>query len=161
MGDSCAAMVTLDGFDRKIIAALQSDGRLTNQQLADKVGLSPSQCSRRRVGLEQTGIIRGYRADIVPEAVGFAILAFIQVTLATHTRDNAQLFRRLVLSAPSVQEAHALTGDADYLLKVRLATLSELAAFVNETLLAHPSVARVSSSVVFESLKDHAALPIK
>ncbi len=154
-------MVTIDAFDRKLIAALQADGRLTNQQLADKVGLSPSQCSRRRVALEQAGIIRGYRADIVPEAVGFAILAFIQITLATHTRDNALQFRRLVLSAPAVLEAHALTGDADYLLKVRLTTLAELASFVNETLLSHPSVARVSSSVVFESLKDQAALPIK
>ncbi len=154
-------MLQLDGFDHKLLASLQRDGRLTNQQLSEAVGLSASQCSRRRASLEQAGIIRGYHAELAPEALGLTILAFIQVTLATHNRNNAKLFRDMVARQPSVQEAHALTGDADYLLKVVLANLAELAEFVNETLLAHGSVARVSSSIVFERIKEGAGLPVR
>lgn len=89
-------MTSVDGFDLKILAALQSDGRLTNQELADVAGLSASQCSRRRTRLEDERIIAGYHADLASEALGLTVLAFIQITLATHSPNNAKRFRDLV-----------------------------------------------------------------
>lgn len=145
--------VSLDGFDVKLLAALQADARLTNQQLGEAVGLSASQCSRRRAALEAAGVIAGYRAMLDAEKLGYGLLVFVQVTLNTHSRDNARHFRALVAAAEAIQECHALTGDADYLLKVRLPGLKELASFVNEVLLPHPSVAHLRSSIVFETLK--------
>ena len=151
----------MDAFDRRLLRALQEDGRLTNQQLADAVGLSASQCSRRRAAMEEVGVIRGYRAVLDGPKLGFGLLVFVQVTLNTHSRDNARHFRELVAGVDSIQECHALTGDADYLLKVILAGLPELAGLVNDILLPHDSVAHVRSSIVFDSLKVSAELPIQ
>ena len=97
-----------------MLAALQDDGRLTNQQLADLVGLSASQCSRRRMRLEEEKVIAGYHADLAGEALGFNLIAFIHITLATHSPDNAKKFRALVNRVDDIQEAYSLTGDADY-----------------------------------------------
>src|SRR3954471_22668512 len=94
MGSS--RMIPVDAFDLKILAALQDDGRLTNQQLADAVGLSASQCSRRRMRLEDDKVIAGYHADLSSEALGFHVIAFIHITLATHSPDNAEKFRTLI-----------------------------------------------------------------
>lgn len=155
-----AQEVRVDGFDARLLRALQADGRLTNQQLADLVGLSASQCSRRRTSLEQAGVIRGYRAVLDGPKLGFALTVFVQVTLNTHSRDNARQFRELVEGVNSILECHALTGDADYLLKVVLPGLPELAGLVNDILLPHGSVAHVRSSIVFDSLKVSAELPV-
>jgi len=152
---------SIDAFDAKLLRALQADGRLTNQELADAVGLSPSQCSRRRAALEAAGIIRRYRADLDGARLGFGLLVFVQVTLNTHSRDNARHFRTLVAGVPAIQECYALTGDADYLLKVLLTGLPELAGLVNEVLLPHDSVAHVKSSIVFETLKDGGGVPVR
>ena len=116
-------MISVDAFDLKMLAALQDDGRLTNQQLADHVGLSASQCSRRRMRLEQEKVISGYHADLAAEALGFELIAFIHITLATHSPDNAKKFRALVNRVDDIQEAYSLTGDADYLLKAVLRDL--------------------------------------
>src|SRR5689334_7735548 len=89
-------MISVDSFDLRILAALQDNGRLTNQELADLAGLSASQCSRRRMRLEEGGVIAGYRAELACQALGFELIAFIQITLATHSPDNAQKFRALV-----------------------------------------------------------------
>jgi DNA-binding Lrp family transcriptional regulator len=151
---------TLDSFDARLLAALQADARLTNQQLADSVGLSASQCSRRRAALEQAGIIRRYRAELDAQKLGFGLMAFIQVTLNTHSRDNARHFRALVAGVTAIQECHALTGDADYLLKVVLPGLPDLAVLVNDILLPHDSVAHLRSSIVFDTLKVTNELPI-
>jgi DNA-binding Lrp family transcriptional regulator len=143
------------------LAALQADGRLTNQELADKVGLSASQCSRRRSRLEETGIIRGYHADLSAEALGLSVLVFIHVTLATHSPDNSKRFRDFVARLDEVQEAYSLTGETDYLLKMVLPDLKSLASTVNERLLAHDTVAHVRSSVVLDRLKETSRLPLK
>ena len=111
-------MISVDNFDLRLLAALQDDGRLTNQELAEIAGLSASQCSRRRMRLEEDGVIAGYRAQLASQALGFELIAFIQITLATHSPDNAQKFRALVNRVDEIQEAYALTGDSDYLLKV-------------------------------------------
>ncbi|MDB5626792.1 MAG: putative transcriptional regulator, AsnC/Lrp family [Tardiphaga sp.] len=153
-------MIAVDGFDLKLLAALQDDGRLTNQQLADLAGLSASQCSRRRMRLEQDGVISGYRADLASEALGFNVIAFIHITLATHSPDNADKFRALVQRTGAIQEAYALTGDADYLLKTVLRDLKSLSEIVNNVLMPHQSVAHVRSSIVLDRLKATARLPL-
>ena len=86
----------MDDFDLKLLRALQEDGRLTNNDLADRVGLSASQCSRRRSALENAGVIKGYQAVLSSEALGLAVLAFVHVTLATHSPDNAKRFQQLI-----------------------------------------------------------------
>lgn len=153
-------MTSVDGFDLKIITALQDDGRLTNQQLADTVGLSASQCSRRRMRLEEDGVIAGYHADLAGEMLGFNVIAFVHITLATHSPDNAKHFHDLVLRVDNVQEAYSLTGDADYLLKIILRDLKSLSDIVNNVLMPHPSVAHVRSSIVLDRLKATAKLPL-
>ena len=153
-------MIPVDAFDLKILAALQDDGRLTNQQLADVAGLSASQCSRRRMRLEET-VITGYHADLSAEALGFGVIAFIQVTLAAHSPDNARKFRALVARVDEIQEAYSLTGDADYVLKAVLRDLKGLSSLVNDVLMPHQSVAHVRSSIVLDRLKETSRLPLK
>jgi DNA-binding Lrp family transcriptional regulator len=144
-----------------MLAALQNDGRLTNQQLADAVGLSASQCSRRRMRLEEEKVISGYHADLSSDALGFNVIAFIQVQLATHSPDNAKKFRTLVQRVDEVQEAYSLTGDADYVLKAVLRDLKGLSDLVNNVLMPHQSVAHVRSSIVLDRLKETSKLPLK
>jgi DNA-binding Lrp family transcriptional regulator len=150
----------LDQFDRKILAALQDDARLTNNELSGRVNLSPSQCSRRRQRLEDEGYIRGYRAILDRDRLGFPLVNVITVTLATHNRDNARHFARLVERLPEVQEAHALTGEMDYILKVVTPDLKSLADFVNGVLLPHESVQHVKTAIVLETLKETGSLPL-
>jgi DNA-binding Lrp family transcriptional regulator len=154
-------MISVDGFDLKILAALQRDGRLTNQELADIAGLSASQCSRRRSRLEQDKVIQGYHADLAGEALGFNVIALVQITLATHSPNNARRFRDLVRRTPAIQEAYALTGDADYLLKIALRDLKSLSDIVNNVLMPHESVAHVRSSIVLDCLKASRLLPLE
>jgi DNA-binding Lrp family transcriptional regulator len=151
----------IDRFDRKILALLQEDGRLTNGELSERVNLSPSQCSRRRQRLEEEGFIRGYRAVLDRERLGFSLTNMVTVTLATHNRDNAQRFAELVSRLPEVQEAHALTGEMDYILKVVTPDLKSLANFVNQVLLPHEAVQHVKTAIVLETLKESASLPLE
>src|SRR3569832_1665311 len=154
-------MISLDRFDLRILAALQDEGRLTNQELAELAGLSPSQCSRRRIRLEQEKVIVGYNADLSSEALAFGVIAFIQVGLATHSPDNAKRFRSLVGRIDEIQEAYSLTGDADYVLKAVLRDLKGLSNLVNDVLMPHQSVAHVRSSIVLDRLKESTRLPLK
>ena len=153
-------MISVDTFDLKLLAALQDDGRLTNQELADLVGLSASQCSRRRTRLEEDKVIAGYHANLAGEALGFTLIAFINITLATHSPDNADKFRALVTRVAEIQEAYSMTGDADYLLKVVLHDLKSLSDIVNNVLMPHQSVAHVRSSIVLDRLKETQKLPL-
>ena len=154
-------MLSLDAFDLKILRALQDDGRLTNQELAEIAGLSASQCSRRRMRLEAEKVIAGYRAELASEALGFGVIAFIQITLATHSPDNAKKFRALVNRIDDIQEAYSLTGDSDYVLKAVLRDLKSLSDIVNNVLMPHPSVAHVRSSIVLDRLKESGKLPLR
>jgi DNA-binding Lrp family transcriptional regulator len=124
------------------------------------VNLSPSQCSRRRQRLEEEGLIRGYRAVLDRERLGFSLVNIVSVTLATHNRDNARRFAELLARLPEVQEAHALTGEMDYVLKVVTPDLRSLAEFVNGVLLPHDSVQHVKTAVVLETLKETSMLPL-
>ncbi len=150
----------LDPYDLKLIAALQADGRLTNNELAERVSLSASQCSRRRARLESAGIIRGYRADLDAAALGLSVLVFVQVTLAAHSPDNARRFARLIDAIPEIQEAYSMTGEADYLLKMVLPDLAGLSRILADVLLPHETVAHVRSSIVLQRLKQTTDLPL-
>lgn len=150
----------IDEFDRKILALLQGEARLTNTELSERIGLSASQCSRRRARLEKDGIITGYFARLDRAKVGLDIVNIITVTLNTHNRDNARQFAQLVRRLPQVLEAHALTGEMDYLLKVATTDLRSLSEFVNEILLPHDAVQHVKSAIVLETLKETGNLPL-
>lgn len=150
----------IDHFDRMILSFLQEDARLTNNDLSERVNLSASQCSRRRQRLEEGGYIRAYRAVLDRDRLGFSLVNVISVTLATHNRDNARRFADLVAGLPEVQEAHALTGEMDYILKVVTPDLKSLSEFVNGVLLPHASVQHVKTAIVLETLKETGALPL-
>lgn len=151
----------IDDFDRKMLALLQADARLTNNELSERIHLSASQCSRRRQRLEEEGFIRGYGAVLDRERLGFPLVNFISVTLATHNRDNARRFAELIGRLPEVQEAHALTGEMDYVLKVVTPDLKSLSEFVSGVLLPHDSVQHVKTAIVLETLKETGALPLR
>src|SRR5690606_6992973 len=142
----------LDQFDRKILALLQEDARLTNGDLSERVNLSASQCSRRRQRLEESGLIKGYRAVLDRDRLGFSLVNVISVTLSTHNRDNARRFSDLLSRLPEVQEAHALTGEMDYILKVVTPDLKSLSNFVNDVLLPHRSEEHTSELQSRENL---------
>ncbi len=154
-------MDALDGFDLKILSHLQDDGRLTNNELSELIALSPSQCSRRRARLEGEGYIQTYRAHLDRQKLGLDLLVVIAVTLATHNRDNAKRFQKLVEDLPDVLECFALTGEMDYHLKVVTRDLAGLSHFVNDVLLPHESVQHVKTSIVLNVLKDFGGLPIR
>lgn len=144
---------SLDSFDLKLLRELQKDARLTNNELAERVALSASQCSRRRARLEADGYIEGYQAVLDRAKLGFDLLVVISVTLAKHNQDGARRFARLVNDLPEVIEAYSLTGDMDYHLKVAVRGLGDLSRFINNVLLPHDSVQHVRTSIVLDVLK--------
>ena len=150
----------LDALDRRLLAAVQRDGQMTSDALGQELHLSASQAGRRRQRLEEQGVIRGYRAVVDPVAAGLGVEAFVQVAMATHSEENARDFLRLTRVQPEIVGAWTLTGEADYLLRIFCADLSELNRLVQATLLPHPAVARVHSQIVMERVKSDAPLPL-
>jgi DNA-binding Lrp family transcriptional regulator len=117
--------------------------------------------SRRRAALEASGVIQSYHAHLSAEAIGLGVLVFVQVTLATHSPDNAKRFQKLIAGLPEVQEAYSLTGDADYFIKLIVADLKALSRILNEVFLPHESVAHLRSSIVLDRLKQTTHLPLQ
>ncbi|GAA0784477.1 Lrp/AsnC family transcriptional regulator [Roseibium denhamense] len=152
--------IALDAFDVKLLAALQENAALTNAELGDVISLSASQVSRRRQKLEEAGIIRRYRAALDPEALGLLVTAYVGVTLGAHSKENARKFRTMVKAMPEVQEAHTLTGDVDYMLKIVVPDLKALSRIINDDLLPQEAVQHVRSSIAMETLKDDNLLPV-
>ncbi|MCX2724724.1 Lrp/AsnC family transcriptional regulator [Roseibium salinum] len=152
--------IALDGFDLKLLTSLQGNAALTNAELGQVIGLSASQVSRRRQKLEETGVIRCYRAALDPEALGLTVTAFVGVTLGAHSKENARKFRNMVTAMPEVQEAHTLTGDLDYMLKIVVPDLKALSRIINDELLPQEAVHHVRSSIAMETLKDDNLLPL-
>ncbi|MEM7749953.1 MAG: Lrp/AsnC family transcriptional regulator [Pseudomonadota bacterium] len=151
----------IDDFDLRLLSALQHDGRLTNHELAQEVGLSASQCSRRRMALEESGIIERYQACLSSEALGFELIVFVEVSLSAHSPDNAKAFTRLLDDTDEVQEAYSLTGDSDYLIKLIVTDFKRLSDILNNVFLHHKSVAKLRSSVVLDRLKQTSNLPLR
>ncbi|GAA3671087.1 Lrp/AsnC family transcriptional regulator [Nocardioides ginsengisoli] len=153
-------MVTLDDIDKHILLELQLDGRLTNQELADRVGLSPSPCLRRVRALEQAGVITGYRAVVSPEAVGLSITALVRLTLSSHAQDTVAAVERELREVPEIVEAYLLAGDADYLVKVVVASFAAYEVFVRDRLRTIPSLASIETTFAFGTTKPVSPLPV-
>lgn len=151
----------LDRIDVAILRHLQADARLTAQDLADRVHLSPSQVARRRQRLEAAGVIRGYRAEVDAARVGIGVECFIQVVMATHDRAQVADFAARLRGIDAVVAAWTLTGASDYLLQVLCADLAALNRLVQEVILPHPAVARVQSQIVMERLKQNGPVPLR
>ena len=150
-------MDTLDQIDDRILRALTGDGRMTNQALSERVGLSPSATLRRVQAMEATGLIRGYRAVIDPERAGIGFTAYIAVGLNDHTKAGQEGFERAVAQAPEVRECHNVTGAVEYLLRVEARDLIAYKHFHTEVLGVLPQVARLTTYVVMGSPKDDRA----
>ncbi len=150
----------LDAFDHKIIAQLQEDGKLSNYDLAERVGLSASQCSRRRTRLESEGIIKGYCALIDREKAGFDLTSIIAITLAAHREEPVRHLNALLARLPNIQEVYQVTGDMDYYVKVVAPDLNALTELINSELMPHEAVQNVRTAIVLKSLKETNALPV-
>lgn len=147
-------MYHLDDFDLNILTLLQGNGRLTNQELSELIGLSASQCSRRRIALEQAQLILGYHARLAPDALGMGIIGLIEIRLLNHTEDCVENFHQMLGEVAAIIDAYKTTGDADYLLKVAVADLPELNRLISQILSRNKSVAHLKTSVVLHRLKE-------
>ncbi len=149
----------MDAIDRKILAAVQDDGRLTVTELAARVGLSVSPCHRRLRELERTGVIRGYRAVVDAVAVGLTFEALVFVTMRQEDRETLLGFERAVQDIPNVVQAQRLFGDPDYLLRVLTADLGAYQRLEDDVLAALPGVQRLNSTLVMKQVVQDGPLP--
>ena len=150
-------MATLDQIDRKILQTLKADGRISNTDLAEQVAMSPSACLRRVQELERSGVIKGYRAVLDPEAMGIGFVAYVSVGLARHTKETEAAFVTAISRAPEVRECHNVTGAIEFLLRVEARDLAHFKHFHTEVLGALPQVSTITSYVVMDSPKDERA----
>lgn len=151
---------TLDRIDRRLLALLQREGRISNAELAERVGLSASACLRRMQRLEQDGLIAGYTARLDPVALGLPLQVIVRVQLVRHDRESVQAFATMVAHWPEVVECWSLTGEMDYLLRVRVADLAHFNRFLMDQLLAEAQVRDVNSSFVLATVKADGGLPV-
>jgi DNA-binding Lrp family transcriptional regulator len=149
----------LDPIDRKILAELQADGRMTNVELSRRVGISAPPCLRRVRTLEETGLIRGYHAKVDARALGFEVGVFAMVGLVKQAEADLVAFETLARSWPLVRECHMLNGEIDFLLKCVAPDLSTFQSFLTGQLTAAPNVASVKTSLVIRAAKDEPGVP--
>jgi DNA-binding Lrp family transcriptional regulator len=147
-------MTDIDHLNAKILRELSSNGRLSNIELADRIGLSPSACLRRVQELERSGIIAGYRAVIDPAKAGIGFLAYVAVGLSKHTKVAQAEFEQAMAAAPQVRETHNVTGAFEYLLRVEVADLPAYKHFHAEVLGTQAHVHSITTYVVMGSPKD-------
>jgi DNA-binding Lrp family transcriptional regulator len=152
--------LNLDETDLQIIYELQRDGRLSNQELADRIGLSPSPCLRRVRALEQAGVITGYRAVVNPAKVGLAITAFVRLRMNSHSAEQVAEIEDRLASMPSVLEVYLLAGDNDYQLKIVVSSFLEYENFVRDHLRTMPALASISTAFAFGVIKSFSPLPL-
>ncbi|MBP6020856.1 MAG: Lrp/AsnC family transcriptional regulator [Burkholderiaceae bacterium] len=148
---------SLDRIDRQILTNLQRDGRLSNQELADRVSLSPSPCLRRVRRLEEEGYIKSYVALVDAQKVGLKLTAYVTIRLdKTHRPADTPLsdFARDVQSWPEVVECYAMSGEMDYLLRIQVEDLTKFSRFAMDTLMRHPSVIDMRSSFIMQNIKE-------
>lgn len=150
----------IDSIDRRILAELQNDGRMTNQDLSEKVGLSPSPCLRRLRALEADGVIFRYVALVDPATVGLPVTAFVRVRLHQQDDRHLALFEGAVASFPEVMECYLMTGDADYQLRVLVPSLGAFEDFLRHRLTRIEGVSEVTTSFALRPVVYKTALPI-
>jgi Lrp/AsnC family transcriptional regulator, leucine-responsive regulatory protein len=151
----------LDRYDRRILEELQRDGRISNQELADRIGLSPSPCLRRVRALEESGIIRGYAALLDAKALGLNLMAILSISMDKHTPDRFERFDAAVAAIPEVLECLLITGrDADYQLKVIVRDMDAYQDLLLNTITRIEGVTGVHSSFVLRRVVERASLPL-
>ena len=153
-------MVQIDDVDRHILLELQCDGRLSNQELADRVGLSPSPCLRRVRHLQEAGVISGYRANVDPQVLGLAITAFARLTLLSHTPEVVDAVEHKLRELPEVVEAYLLAGDDDYLVKIVVDSFASYERLLRAEIRGIPSLASIKTTFAFAVTKPPSPLPI-
>ena len=149
----------LDEIDRKILAELQADGRMTNVDLAGKVGISAPPCLRRVRGLEEQGYIQGYHAEVNGRALGFEVQVFAMVGLVSQAEADLSAFEERCRNWPLVRECHMLNGEVDFILKCVAPDLSSFQSFLTGQLTAADNVASVKTSLVIRGAKDEPGVP--
>lgn len=149
-----------DAIDRRILAALQRDARLTNVQLAEEVGLSPSPCLRRVRLLEEAGVIAGYHATLDRGALGLGLTVFVGIKVERHQEGTAAAFRDAVQALPEVVSCHLVSGETDFLLQVVVPDLAGYEQFLLGTLLKLPGVSDIRSNFAIQTVKTQGLLPL-
>lgn len=150
----------LDAIDRKILAALQRNARLTNVELADEIGLSPSPCLRRVRILEEAGVIGGYHASLSRAELGLGLTVFVGVKAERHHGAAPDTFRDAIREVPEIVACHLVSGEADFLLQVVVADLAAYEKLLLGTLLKLPGVADIRSNFAIRALKETSPLPL-
>ncbi len=164
--DSCIAVgyshmtARLDAIDRKILEAVQADGRISNVDLAARIHLSAPQCFRRVRSLEERGIIRGYRADVDPEAIGFTVTAYVSVSIGGDDFGRVREIEAEIRAFPQILECYSVSGEDDYLLKVVARDLKSLSTFLTDQLMQVPGIDDVRSMICLEEIKPPSPLPV-
>ena len=141
--------IRLDRIDRRILRSLLTDGRITNVELARRVGISAPPCLRRVRALEEAGIIRGYHADLAPAVLGYPVTIFAQVGLASQADADLRAFEELIASWPEVREAYMLAGETDFLLKIVAPDWDSYKLFLSAKLTTAQNVSHVKSAIMF------------
>jgi len=150
-------MIELDRISNNILHELVVDGRMTNIELAERVGLSSSACLRRVQELERSGVITGYRAVLDKAVLGVGFTAYIAVGLSDHTKESQQAFEKSIVQSPEVRECHNITGMFEYLLRVEVTDLAAYKVFHSDVLGTLPQVSSITTYVVMDSPKDERA----
>jgi len=154
-------MATLDGIDRRLLAELQAEGRMTNVELAQRVGLTAPPCLRRVRALEDEGVIRGYHADLDASKLGFAITVFALVSLKSQAEESLRQFEDHMRTLPEVRECHMLNGEIDFILKIVSRDLQSFQEFLTSKLTPAPNVASVKTSLTIRTAKQVPGVPLE
>lgn len=152
--------VTLDRIDRQILSLLQAEGRMTNVDLAERVGLTAPPCLRRVRALEEAGVIRGYRAQLDPVRLGYPVTVFAMVSLRSQAEHDLAAFERHVAAIDEVRECHMLNGEIDFILKIVAADLHAFQTLLTTQLTAAPNVASVRTSLTIRTAKAVSGIPV-
>lgn len=155
------AAPNLDSIDRKLLAELQSDGRVTNVELAERVGLTAPPCLRRVRALEDAGVIKSYHANVEPNKLGFAITVFAMVSLKSQAESDLRQFEEHINTIEEVRECHMLNGEIDFILKVVSRDLQSFQEFLTSKLTPAPNVASVKTSLTIRTAKHLPGVPIE
>ena len=154
-------MATLDSIDRRLLAELQAEGRVTNVDLARRVGLTAPPCLRRVRALEEAGVIKGYHADLDASSLGFTITVFAMVSLKSQAEEDLRAFENHIKALPEVRECHMLNGEIDFILKIVSKDLQSFQEFLTSRLTPAPNVASVKTSLTIRTAKQEPGVPLE
>ena len=152
--------VQFDAYDRAILRELQADGRLSNRELAGRIGLSPAPCWRRVRQLEDSGVITGYHARLDRKLLGYGVLGFVHLAMHDHTPEKGDAFEREVMALPQILSCHNLSGRFDYQLEVVAQDLEAFAEFVRNNIRGLPGVREISTSFSLKEVKRANEVPV-